>query len=51
MARDGSAWKATLGPFDGLADDGPITYTVTARDQAGNEATRSQSVVLNICPG
>jgi len=50
MARSGSGWTASFGPFDGSVG-GQATYTVTARDAAGNSSSRSGTVDVIPCPG
>lgn len=49
MARSGSTWTATLGPF---ANPGTVTYRVTATDTDGASTTSSPSSVgVDPCPG
>lgn len=50
MVRAGSTWTASFGDF---TDPGPyeVTYTVTARDAAGNVAARTASLPVTPCPG
>jgi RNA polymerase sigma factor (sigma-70 family) len=49
MARSGSSWTATLGPF---ADPGSVTYRAVATDGDGaSAASPTASVTIDPCPG
>ena len=51
MSGNGNTWTATLGPFDQAPSDLTLDYTVTARDAAGNETTRTGTIMVTPCPG
>jgi RNA polymerase sigma factor (sigma-70 family) len=49
MTHGGTTWTATLGPFDQAPSDLMLHFTVTARDTAGNQATRDGSIMVTAC--
>ena len=51
MTRAGSTWTATLGPFAQAPVGLMLDYTVVAEDAAGNQATRSGTIMVTPCPG
>ena len=51
MTRAGNTWTATLGPFSEPPVDLMLDYTVVAKDAAGNQSTRSGTIMVADCPG
>jgi len=51
MTRVGSTWTGVVGPFPGTVGAFPLVLTVTARDGAGNLATRTVALDVQPCAG